>query len=163
MKSEDPVAIHNMGCEYRDGTYGFPQDYDKAMDLYHRAGKLGSAEAYTNIAYAYMNGRGVEVDKKRARHYYELAAMRGCTNARHNLGLKEEMVGNMDRALKHWMIAVGNGESDSLEMIKQLYLDGHATKDDYSTALHMYQEYLGEIKSRQRDEAAASSESSRYY
>ena len=62
------------------------------------------------------------------------------------------------------MIAVKDGDNDSLKCIKQLYSNGHATKEDYTTALQLYQEYLGEIKSRQRDEAAAfNSEKYRYY
>ena len=33
-----------------------------------------------------INGRGVEVDKKKAKHFYELAAMNGDLLARQNLG-----------------------------------------------------------------------------
>jgi len=44
-----------------------------------------------------------------------------------------------------------------------MYLIGYATKDDYTKALQSYQEYLGEIKSCQRDKAAAAHERYRYY
>ena len=37
------------------------------------------------------------------------------------------------------------------------------TKEDYMKALQLYQEYLDEIKSHQRDEAAAADEKCRYY
>ena len=40
-------------------------------------------------------------------------------------------------------------------MIQKLYKDGHATKDDYAKALKAYQAYISEIKSDQRDAAAA--------
>ena len=50
--------------------------------------------------WAYLHGRGVELDKTKARYYYELAAMGG-DSTRHNLGIREEIAGNMDRALKH--------------------------------------------------------------
>ena len=61
------------------------------------------------------------------------------------------------------MIAVESG-SKSLESIKWMYLHKDATKDDYTRALRLYQEYLREIKSKQRDEAAAfNSEKYRYY
>ena len=39
---------------------------------------------------------------------------------------------------------------------------GHATKDDYAKALRAYQAYLAEIKSDQRDKAAAASADYRY-
>ena len=163
MKAGDPVAMCNLGVCYRDGTYGFPQDYTKALELYHRAAELGLAGAYTNIGYAYDYGQGVEVDKKKAKHYYELAAMEGDLMARYNLGNIEKNAGNIERALKHYLIAVRGGYADSLNKIKELYLNGHATKDDYRKALKVYQEYLGEIKSAQRDEAAAADDDYRYY
>ena len=94
------------------------------------------------------------MDKKKAIHYYELAAMKGDATARYNLGFEEEAEGNMDRALKHHIIAVGSGYSSSLDAIKNLYMNGQATKDVYTAALHGYQIYLGEIKSVQRDKAA---------
>jgi len=164
VEAEDPIAIYNLGCFYREGIYGFPQDYTKALELFRRAAKLGDTEAYLNIGCAHHAGQGIEVDTKQAHHYYELSAMMGNERARHNLGCIEMDAGNIDRAQKHYMIAIRGGYSKSLNMIKQLYSYGYATKDDYTTTLRLYQEYLGEIKSKQRDEAAASyPEEKRYY
>ena len=163
VEAGDPVAIYNLGCNYRDGKNDLPQDCEKALELMHQAGELGYSAAYNCIGYAYQYGEGVEVDKKKAIHYYELAAMRGDKIARCNLGNEEGNAGNMDRALKHYLIAVRNGFSQSLEKIKQLYSYGHATKDDYTKALRLYQEYLGDIKSRQRDAAVAADDGYRYY
>ena len=81
--------------------------------------------------------------------------MGGDVSARHNLGNGEWRVGNMDRAIRHFMIAVGDGSYRCLNMVKEFYSKGHATKEDYSKALRSYQEYLSEVKSDQRDEAAA--------
>ena len=110
-----------------------------------------------------MNGRGVEIDEKKATHYYELAAMGGDMLARHNLGCNEYRAGNKDRALKHFVIAVEDGNAKSLENIKFMYKDGHATKDDYNKAIRSYQAYLDEIKSVQRDEAVAFDDRKKYY
>ena len=136
---------------------------NKALELFHRAGELGSTTAYCSVGYAYDHGGGADVDEKKANQYYELAAMRGDADARHNLGLNEGMAGNVDRALRHLMIAVRGGYKPSLEMIKGLYTSGCITKDDYTKALQLFQEYLGEIKSKHRDEAAAAREDYRYY
>ena len=89
--------------------------------------------------------------------------MGGSAVARYNLGINEEEAGNMDRALRHHMIAVRDGENDSLKEIQELYSNGHATKEVYTKALQSYQKYLGEIKSEQRDKAAAADEEYRYY
>ena len=148
--------MHDLGNHYRDGMRGLRPNRAKALELWHRgAAELGHADAYYSIGLAYKNGRGVEVDEKKAIDYFELAAMNGDAMARNNLGCYEWQAGKMDRALKHFMIAVRSGCADSLENIKRLYSRGHATKDDYAKALRSYQAYLEEIKSDQRDEAAA--------
>jgi len=164
VELNDPIAIYNLGVSYTDGINGYPQDYKKALELYHRAGDLGNAEAYRNLGLAYLNGRGVEVnEKKKANHYWKLAAMGGDARARFNLGIDEIKAGNFDRALKHYLIAAKGGESKAVENIKQLYTLGHATKSEYTEALRAYQTYLGEVKSVQRDKAAAYHERYRYY
>ena len=159
----DATAICNLGFYYSNGEHGLPQNHAKVLELWHRAGELGYVSAYNNIGYAYESGRGAEVDKKKARHYYELAAMKGSASARNAIGIIEGRAGNSDRAIKHCMIAVRSGYITSLKGIKLLYTEGHATKDDYTKALQNYQEYLNEVKSVQRDEAAAAGEQYRYY
>ena len=163
VEMNDPITIFNTGCDYQYGRNGYPQDYTKALELWHRSAELGYAEAYSCIGYAYDFGEGVEVDKKKAKHYWELAAMGGDVEARYNLGNMERDAGNFNRAVKHHMIAAGSGDNDSLKIIQEFYSEGDATKEDYMKALQLYQEYLGEIKSIQRDEAAAFSERYRYY
>jgi len=168
MEAGDVNAINNIGCYYANGMYGFPQDDVKAVELYHRAAKLGSAKSYFNMGNAYEYGKGLEIDKKKAIHYFELAAIAGYVQARHNLGVIEYEVGNMDRSMKHFIIAAGSGSSDSLKAIqkleefKRLYRKGYGTKDDYSKALESYQAYLDEVKSDQRDKAAAAKEKYKY-
>ena len=89
--------------------------------------------------------------------------MGGCSNARYNLGVFEHSAGNKERALRHYMIAVESGHNGSLKQIQELYSEGKATKDEYTKALRAYQKYLGEVKSAQRDEAAAAFEGFKYY
>ena len=161
---KDAIAIHEQGLFYREGRNGFPQDYTKALELFRRAVDLGNAEAYSNIGYLYWYGEGVEVDKKKARHHFELAAIKGNVVARHNLGVVEGELGNFDRSLKHHMIAAGGGYADSLGYIKLLYKNRQATKEDFTKVLQDYQKYLDEIKSAQRDKAAAAAnEDNRYH
>jgi len=163
IQANDSQAIHNQGYYYRVGKYGFPQDYVKALELFHRAAELGHAKAYASIGYSYDNGEGVEADKAKARYYYELSAMGGDEDARYNLGIMEEKAGDLARAVKHFLIAIRSGDDESLKEIQELYSNGHATREDYAKALQLYQAYLGEIKSRQRDEAVAADEGYRYY
>ena len=151
----DADAFLLLGNLYDDGDVGFPQDRNKAMQLFLRAGKLGSASAYNKIGIAYINERGVERDMKKAKYYYELAAMGGNVMARGNLGGLEYHAGNMSRAMKHWMISAGAGDDVSLKKIRDCFLEGHATKDDFENALRAHKESADEMKSEQREAAAA--------
>ena len=155
--------MYSLGCFYHASSHGLPQDYTKALELWHRAAELGYAAAYTNIGVFYNCGIGVEIDEKKANHCWELAAIQGSVMARYNLGNNERKAGNFDRAVKHYMIAAQDGKADSLKKIEQFYLNGHATKNVYTAALRSYQEYLIEIKSRQRDEAVTLNNQFRYY
>ena len=160
--ADDVLAIHALGIYYSERKNG-PLDYDKAMGLWEQAAEIGHDASITSIGRSYIYGYGVEKDEKKALHYWELAAMGGCSNARYNLGVFEHSAGNKERALRHYMIAVESGHNGSLKQIQELYSEGKATKDEYTKALRAYQKYLGEVKSRQRDEAAAAFEGFKYY
>jgi len=163
VQVNDPHAIFNLASHYDLGTGGFPLDHVKAFELYQKAAELGNIDSYVCIAHYYYHGQGVQRDMKKAKYYSELAAMKGDKQTRYNLGAHEYNAGNMDRSLKHFLIAAGGGYSSSLTMIKELYMEGHATKDDYARALQAHQSYLDEIKSVQRDEAAAFDDKYKYY
>lgn len=60
-------------------------------------------------------------------------------------------------------VAAKDGDTQSVKNIKNMYMDGDVTKDDYAKALLSYQGYLDEIRSDQRDEAAAFVDEYQYY
>lgn len=161
-RGDDAQAMTNLGFMYSSGENGLPQNHAKALKLWHRAGELGHTDAYYYISCAYGSGRGVERDAKKAIYYMEIAAMEGDTNSRNNLGVLEQNLGKIDRAIKHYMIAAKGGYNVSVKKIQRLYMNGQATKDYFETALRSYQAYLDEIKSDQRDEAAAFSDEYKY-
>jgi len=55
VKLNDPLAMYNLGCCYRDGLNGFTQDHVKALELWQQAVELGYAKAYTNVVVVLMN------------------------------------------------------------------------------------------------------------
>jgi TPR repeat protein len=140
------------------------QDKAKGLEYYFRGAELGSSSASSCVADAYYYGDVIAKDEKTATHYYEQAAMQGNNGARHNLGIDEANAGKYNRALQHWLIACerGNSNAGSLKNIKRLFVAGRATKEDYEKALLSFQAYVDEIKSDQRDEAAAMSEQYKY-
>jgi len=152
--SNNSIALHNLACSYYSGS-GVPPNLQKAIELYFRAGECGNHAADHSIGCAYLKGEGLPLDTNKAIYFFERAAIGGYTKARGALGLVEDGIGNKERALKHHMIAAGFGYTDCLIEIQKLYKNGHATKEDLKNAEKAYQACLDEIKSDQRDKAAA--------
>ena len=146
-------AISNVGSYYFHGQFGYPIDYEKAVELFRKAAELGYAEGYYNLAVCYDKGRAVAKNKKTARHYYELAAMNGHVQSRHNLGILEGRAGNVHQAYRHFLIAAKAGSKISLDAVRQGFKDDFVTKDEYATTLRAYQKINDEVKSIERDKA----------
>ena len=155
MEKGNAEAFYMLGVHYAKGTRGMPQDRAKANELYLKAGELGSAGAYFNLGIHYDNGEGVEIDMKKAKHFFELAAVNGHVKARHNLGCMEGRAGNIQRAFKHFLIAARSGYKQSLDVVKQGFMKGDVTKDGYASTLREYQKSQDEMKSKARDKALA--------
>ena len=149
----DPKAIYFLGNDYRFGEYGLEKDVTRAIELYERAAELGVKEAHHNLGYLYSKGKDVEKDTARAIRHYETAAMCGHVRARYNLGLVEGRAENHDVALQHFLIAAKMGHEKSLNRVKEMFMDGYATKADYAEALRGYQSAVEEMKSPDREEA----------
>ena len=165
-------AYNQLAGDYCTGSNGLPQDMRKANELWLKAGELGCADAYYHLGIAYTRGRSVEIDKKKAQYYYELAAMKGHAYARYNLGCieKERSTGsnilNIKRALKHLTISARAGHKMSMDRITENFIlvqdsvsffgDDHPlSKDNYESTLRSYQQRCDEMKSDTRDKAAA--------
>ena len=82
--------------------------------------------------------------------------MGGDVDARHNLGVNEQRAGNIDRAVKHWMISAGAGYDKSLKEIRATYMKGNVTKEEFEKALRAHKGATDEMRSDQRETAAAS-------
>ena len=151
-EKEDAEAIYLLAQYYAYGDSFIQQDWSKANELWLKAGELGSAEAYFHLSDSYNNERGVEIDKKKAKHYLELSAMSGYVKARHNLGCMEAAeAGNLDRAFKHLILSARAGFTQSLEPVKIGFTHGDVTTDEYESTLRTYHKSQAEMKSEARD------------
>ena len=148
-------AFYMLASCYAQGINGMPQDRAKVNELLLKSGELGCADAYYNLGNANRLGRGVEVDKKKSKHYFELAAMNGSVKARNNLGGMELEAGNHQRAMKHFIISARAADEMSVDAVKYGYTQGHVTKEEYANTLREYQKSQDEMKSDARDKAAA--------
>ena len=131
-ESGNATAINYLGMDYGTGNGNFlAQDYQKANELYLKAGELGCDEAYYNLGIVYRTGLGVEIDMKKSKYFYELAAIMGNVKARHSLGTMERHAGNYERALKHYIISARAGYDDSLDKVRDGFIVKLVTKDEY--------------------------------
>jgi hypothetical protein len=149
-ENNDPAAMFQMGRKrYIEG------DYETALDFFTKAAELGNAGAHHNLSVMYRKGQRVEKDEKKEVYHLEEAAIGGHPGARHNLGIIEANNGRYERAKKHWIIAANLGYHDSLNVLRQLYANGDASKEDYTNALRAYQASLEATKSAEREVADA--------
>ena len=159
VAKKDPEAIFYLGLKYCHGHLGMKRDIRKAFDLWSEAAELGSIEALFSIGLRpgpdMSKSAQEQQDEAKAAEFYTNAAMQGHVEARHNLGCYEMKKGNYDRAVRHVLISAKMGYEHSVGMIKDLFTNGIATKEQYAEALKGYQDAVEETKSHDRDEAKA--------
>jgi TPR repeat protein len=132
-----------------------PQDSKKAIELCTKAADLGSILAHRSLGECYYRGTVTTKDVKKAKHHFEIAAMKGDSSARHNLGAYEiEQRKDLQRAYRHFLIAAKDGFDDSMKAVTDGYKRGYVTKSELEDTLRAYQRSLDEMKSEQRYKAA---------
>ena len=149
----DAAAISNLGEQYYNGSLGLAKDVPRAMELWTEAAELGSVDAHYRLGHTYYTGNGVKEDKARGIHHWQQAAMERHVESRHGLGVVEYGNGDHQLALQHLMISAKMGGGNSLNVIKEMFMEGHATKAQYAEALLGYRDAVEEMRSPQREEA----------
>ena len=150
VKKNDPVAMTEKGKKLeKEGDYG------KALEYYTMAAELGDVAAHACLGLCYYDGDGVEKNEKKAVYHFEQAAIGGHPDARWLLAKYEAENGRFEREAKHLIIAANLGCEESLQRVKDLFVDGIVSKDDYAAALRGYQAAVDATKSPERDKAEA--------
>jgi hypothetical protein len=145
-KNNDPAAMAHMGKKHHhEGDFG------KASEYYAKAAELGDLDAHSCLGISYFKGDGVEKDTKKAVYHLEQAAIGGHPQARAGLACYEIDNGRFDRAAKHFIIAANLGCDKSLKCIKDLFVKGRVSKEDYAAALRGHQAAVDATKSAERE------------
>ncbi len=147
---DDPVAMTEMGKKHLE-----EEDYEKSFEYFTKAAELGDVAAHSCLGTLYRNGRGVEKDEKKAVYHWEQAAIGGNPYARGHLGFHEMENGRFERAAKHYIIAANLGSDLSLESVKDLFVMGIVSKEEYAAALRGYQAAVDATKSSEREKGEA--------
>jgi hypothetical protein len=148
VEANDPVAMRHQGGERHNKG-----DYHCAFEYWTKAAGLGDAVAHHNLAVLYHDGDGVEKDEGKEVYHLEEAAIGGHPEARCDLGAYEWRNGNIERAMKHLIIAATQGHDESIKWLMIAFKGGIVIKDDLDSALRAYQAAVEATKSPQREEA----------
>jgi TPR repeat protein len=97
-----------------------PVDEAQALKLYVDAAQRGSAVAMANVAAAYHNGQGVEVDLEKALRLYALSARAGNLTAYYDLGQMYEdgegVKASRAKAAQFYRVAAESDDDEVAEM-----------------------------------------------
>ena len=149
VEANDPYAVYQLGGDqYNKG------DYSTAFEYFARAAELGFLVAHHDLGNMYRMGHGVEKDMGKAMYHYEEAAIGGHPESRYNLGSAEWNNRNIERALKHYIIAATQGNDDSIKRLMKAFKFGLLEKEDLASVLRAHKAAVDATKSPQREKAA---------
>lgn len=148
----DPDSLYDIGNFLLNGTLNFPQDNEKAMEYFFKAAKLNHTNAMNQIAYSYLNGRGVEADDQQMLAWYERSAGLGNADAMTNIGniyaQGQGVEQDYQKALEYFLKAAELGNANAMNNLAYLYQNGFGVEQDQAKALKWLQQ-AKEIKAKQ--------------
>ena len=148
IEANDPIALRLEG-----GLQKMKGNYASAFEYFTKAAELGDTQAHYRLAGMYHNGQGVEEDKGKEKHHLEEAAIGGHPEARYFLGGAEWNSDNINRAVKHWIIAATQGDDEAIKELMEAFKEGHVEKDVLAVALRSHKAAGDATKSPQRKAA----------
>jgi len=147
VEANDAGSMMVLGSKYYHGQLGLNQDRGIALELWKQAAALGSSQAHYQLGCTY----DAEGDSKKEKFHCEAAAMAGHEVARHNLGYMEYKSGNMERAVKHWMISASAGHCSAINSLQIEFEKGCVSRELINSTLTAYNDSCVEMRSNARD------------
>jgi TPR repeat protein len=148
-----PMATEALANFYMHG-YGVEQDYVRALRLYERTAKHGSATAQYKTGIMYILGIGKK-NLDRGVNWLEWAVKNEHYQSAYTLGLMyyhgENLPLNRKKAIKWLDIAAKNGHEQAQFTLGQLYETGTIVKKNLNKAIELYEKSsskLDDSKSR---------------
>ena len=132
FKANDPVAILEIGIKRYlryDGGGCLIEYLKRAAELRDIDGDI---DAQYHLSVLYRTGELVEKDEEKVKYHLEEAAIGG---ARYDLAFYEGKNNRIDRAVKYLIIAANLGHDGLVQKLKEAYLEGDISKEDFAAAL----------------------------
>lgn len=126
---------------YQTGL-GVPQDYNLAMEWYHKAASNKSARAQFYIGNMYQNGLGVSQDYILAMDWYMKAAQNGEPKAMGNIGVLYDngqgVIRNIDIAAEWYKKAADHNHEMGKKALERLNEQGHHYNEGHKGNIYIY-------------------------
>ena len=119
IEANDPFALCHEGVNNYIKGY-----YSRSFAHFTKAAGLGNVEAHFKLSMMYRAGEGVEENWRKGMYHLEEAAIRGHPRARCHLGCVENDNDNVERAVKHWIIAATQGDDESIKALMDMFRRG---------------------------------------
>ena len=141
----DVFAIEEMGVLYRDGTAGFEQDYELAMENFLAAAKRGSTFAFGQIGWMYHDGLVTgEPDYGMALKWFSKGAKKGDCWSLNGMGEcsynGHGVPRDMAKAFRFYAKSAVGGNSRAQNVLGYMYEHGEGCEIDMERALDCYRE-----------------------
>jgi TPR repeat protein len=117
----EPYALLALGSKYLVGADGLERDTAKGFQCYLKAAEQGLAFAQILVGQHYRDGDGVDVDKSRAKKWFQQAALQHAPAAMHELALYHMEDGRLNDALELLHEAAELGFCSSQFQLGNLY------------------------------------------
>lgn len=132
--------LRQIGIMFAKGFLA-PKISSEAVKFWLLSAKLGSAEAYVDLAEAFESGTGVEKDEEKAFEYYSKAAALGAPSALYELGLsflESEAVLDDKKGFEYVKKAAEKGHGLAQLELGELYSNGIVVPENPKKAFHWY-------------------------
>lgn len=120
----DPDMYFYIGLFSQEGRGGAEQNYEEARKWYRHGALRDSARCYSQLAYLYSEGLGVDCDDNAVFDYSLRAAELGEVAGCYNLGLCYEtghgVKADLQKAIKFYTIAAENDREEAKEALSRL-------------------------------------------
>ena len=147
-----PEAMNELGEVYCDGKQakklGLVKSAKRARALWEKATELGEVEAMYNMGRFYdegpigVNPVGVKLNKKKAMHFYRMAADLGHAVSQNWLGIKLITV-DWEEAFRYFQLSAEQGYTNGELNLGECYWEGDGVDFDAEEAKHWFMRAAG--------------------
>lgn len=140
------ASLKRQAAQYYYGSDGISRNYNRALELYEAAAKLGDIEANYIAGGMYYTGKGTTKNDPKAYRYLEYAAQNGKRTPGSDRALAEFYLQgyvvpqNFDKAISWYKKAAHGGDPAAQLELGYLYYTGQGTAQDYQQAVKHFRD-----------------------